>query len=113
MSAATDKCREYLAINKELGEVRKRARELKKKSDELEKEIKAYLVKNEMDSVCLPEGEILLYEKKIPQTFKKDSIVEKLTEELNDSRKAELITERILTNKKFVMEDKIRCVLKK
>ena len=35
-----------------------------------------------MDSVSLKEGEIVLYAKKISQTFKKESIVEKLTEKL-------------------------------
>lgn len=113
MSSGTEKFREYLSISKELGDYRKKVRELKKKSDQLEKEVKSYMVQHEMDSICLPEGEIMLYEKKIAQTFKKESIVEKLTEELKDSRKAEELTQSILSNKKYVTEDKIRCVLKK
>jgi hypothetical protein len=108
-----EKLNEYLTINKDLKVLRKHQRELKQKSDLLEKEIKNYMTDNDMDSIALKEGEIILYAKKIPQTFKKEVIIEKLTEKLNDSQKAEELTQSILQNKKFVVEDKIRAVIKK
>ncbi len=111
--AVQQKFAEYLQLNKDLTALRKQQKELKKKSDALEKEIKEYMTKNEMDSITMREGEIVMYAKKIPQTFKKESIVEKLTEKLNDSQKAEELTQSILANKKYLVEDKIKAVIKK
>jgi hypothetical protein len=71
------------------------------------------MTKNDMDSVSLRDGEIVIYPKKISQTFKKESIVEKLTEKLNDSQKAEELTQSILKNKTFIVEDKLKAVIKK
>ncbi len=108
-----EKFAEYLNINKELAALRKTVKQYKQRVDTLEKEIKEYMTQNDMDSVSLKEGEIVLYAKKISQTFKKESIVEKLTEQLKDSQKAEELTQSILSNKKFVVEDKIKAVIKK
>jgi hypothetical protein len=103
----------YITINKELVALRKQQAELKKKAKVLEQQIKDYMINNMMDSISLKDGEIVLYDKKIPQTFKKESIVEKLTEQLKDSQKAEELTESILQNKKYVLENKIKAVIKK
>lgn len=103
----------FLELNKELAVLRKQQRNLKTKIVEMEKDIKEYMNKNDMDSIALKDGEIILYNKKIPQTFKKETIVEKLTESLKDSQRAEELTESILHNKKFVVEEKIRAVIKK
>lgn len=103
----------YLELNKEMAQLRKQQKGLKNRVNEIEKDIKDYMTNNEMDSIALKDGEIVLYNKKIPQTFKKDTIVEKLTETLKDSQKAEELTETILHNKKFVVEEKLRAVLKK
>ena len=53
-----------------------------------------------MDSISLKDGEIILYDRKVSQSFKRPAIVEKLTEKLKcDEKKAEDIAESILTNK--------------
>lgn len=108
-----EKFTSYLELNKELAQLRKQQRALKSKITDIEKDIKEYMTKNEMDSIALKDGEIILYNKKIPQTFKKEAIVEKLTESLKDSQRAEELTDSILHNKKFVVEEKIRAVIKK
>lgn len=108
-----EKFTEYININKELVTIRKQIKQHKQRVDALEKEIKEYMTQNDMDSVSLKDGEIVLYAKKISQTFKKESIMEKLTEKLKDSQKAEELTQSILSNKKFVVEDKIKAVIKK
>jgi len=108
-----DKFAEYMQLNKELVTVRKEQRELKKRADVLEKIIKEYMTNNAMDNITLKDGEIVLYARKIPQTFRKDTIVEKLTEKLNDVKMAEDLTESIMTNKKYIVEDKLRAVAKK
>ena len=113
MSGIQEKFTEYILLNKELQVIRKTQREIKKKADDLEKTIKEYMSQNEMDSISLKEGEIILYSKKVSQTFKKEVIVEKLTEKLNDSQKAEELTESILQNKQFIVQDKLRTVIKK
>ena len=108
-----EKFTEYLNVNKEMAAIRKQMKQRKEKADALEKEIKEYMTQNDMDSVSTKEGEIVLYARKISQTFKKESIMEKLTEKLKDSQKAEELTESIISNKKFVVEDKIKAVIKK
>ena len=86
---------------------------LREESNILEKEIREYMTKNDMDSISLKDGEIVLYARKIPQTFKKEVIMEKLNEKLKDSQKAEELTQSILQNKQFIVEDKIKAVIKK
>lgn len=114
MSESVDETlQKYIVLNKELQELRKKQKDIKKQVDTYEKSIKEFMKQNEMDSISLKDGEIVLYSKKIPQTFKKESIVEKLTEKLKDSQKAEELTQSILSNKKFTVEDKIKAILKK
>jgi hypothetical protein len=108
-----EKLSQYIEFNKQLANLRNGLKTLKKQTQDLEKEIKEYMTKNDMDSISLKDGEIVLYSRKISQTFKKETIVEKLTEELKDSEKAERLTQSILENKKFIVEDKIKAVIKK
>lgn len=110
----TNKCVAYINLNKQLIQLRKDQKEIKKKADELEKELKTYMQEHSMDSISLKDGEIVLYPKKISKTFKRETIVEKLTEKLKcDETQAEEITNSILTNKVFTIEDKIKAVIKK
>jgi len=108
-----EKLSQYIEYNKQLASLRNGLKTLKKQSQDLEKEIKEYMTKNDMDSISVKDGEIVLYSRKISQTFKKETIVEKLTEELKDSEKAERLTQSILGNKKFIVEDKVKAVIKK
>ena len=107
------KFQQYLEVQKLLTESRKQQKEWKKKLDSLEKDIKDYMTQNDMDSISLKEGEIVLYPKKISQMFKKEVIMEKLTEELKDSQRAQELTQSILQNKRFIVEDKLKAVIKK
>jgi hypothetical protein len=108
-----EKLVEYLKMNKEISTLRKQQLELKKKVGGLEVEIQKYMTDNDMESIVLNEGQIVLYERKINQTFKKENIVEKLTEKLQDSQKAEELTQSILKNNKYVVEEKIKAVIRK
>lgn len=113
MNIIQEKLQKYLEIQRQLIESRKQQKLYKNELDTLEKEIKEYMTKNDMDSISLKEGEIVLYSKKISQTFKKEVIMEKLTEQLKDSKRAEELTQSILQNKKFLLEDKIKAIIKK
>jgi hypothetical protein len=113
MSGIDEKLNTYLTLNKELNELRKQQKTYKKKIDEIEKNIKEYMKENEMDSISLKDGQIVLYPRKISQTFKKEVIMERLTEELKDTNKAEALTQSILSNKKFTVEDRLKAVIKK
>ena len=103
----------YLELQRSLAESRKQLKESKKQLDTLEKEIKTYMISNGMDSIALPNGEIILYNRKIPQTFKKESMVGTLTDKFKNQKQAEDIVETILKNKTFLVEEKVRAVLKK
>jgi hypothetical protein len=109
-----EKFKLYIEINKEITEFRKKQRDQKKELQRLEQEIFDYMSENNMDSISLKEGEIVLYDKKVSQSFKRPAIVEKLTEKLRcDEKKAEDIAESILTNKVFTVEKKIKANIKK
>ena len=60
-----EKFQKYLEIQKHLADLRKQQKEFKKTLDTLEVEIKEYMAKNDMDSISLKEGEIVLYSKKM------------------------------------------------
>lgn len=114
MENIQEKFKVYIQINKEIADFRKKQREQKKLLQQLEQEIFDYMNENNMDSISLKEGEIVLYDKKISQSFKRPAIVEKLTEKLRcDEKKAEDIAESILTNKVFTVEKKVKANIKK
>ena len=103
----------YIELQKQLTDMRKQQKVVKKNADTLELEIKEYMTKNDMDSISLKDGEIVLYARKIPQTFKKEVMMEKINERLKDSQKSEEIAQSILQNKQFIVEEKIKAVIKK
>ena len=105
--------KEYIEISKEIQELRQKQKDLKDKTNKIEKAIKEYMKNNDMDSIALRDDEIVLYNKKVSQTFKKETITEKLTEELSDPVKAEELAKSIVENKKFLLENKIKVVMKK
>lgn len=112
-SEIQQKFQNYLDLHKSLSKMRKDQKETKTLIDKLEKEIKEYMTENDMDSIALKDGEIILYSKKVSQTFKKEVIMEKINEHLKDSERSEQLTESILYNKKFILQDKIKAVIKK
>lgn len=107
------KFQNYLELHKSLSQMRKEQKETKNLIDKLEKEIKDYMTQNDMDSISLKDGEIILYAKKVSQTFKKEVLMEKINEHLKDSQESERLTESILHNKKYILQDKIKAVIKK
>lgn len=109
----SSKMKKYITINKEVAELRKKMKTLQDENKSLESEIKDYMTQNDLDEIKLDDANIVLFQKKVPQTFKKENIKEKLEEKLKDSRKAEELTDIILKNKTFTVEDKIKAVLKK
>lgn len=105
-------CNEYIDLSQELKKLSKQRNEIKKRTTFLEKEIKQIMTDRQMDSIALPKGEIVRYDRKISQTFKRETIMENLTEKVKDIKKAEELTNSILSNKKFSLENKIRPVLR-
>jgi len=106
-----DKLKVYVEINKEIADYRKKQREKKKILTNLENEIYEYMSNHDMDSITIGDGKIILYDRKINQSFKRPAIIEKLTE-FCDEKKAEKLAESILTNKVFTVEKKLRVDLK-
>lgn len=113
MSTIQDQLAEYLELNKQQETLRQKQKDLKERATELECAIKDYMAKHEMDTISLSGGEIVLYKKRVPQTFKKEVMIETLTETLQNRPQAERLANTILQNKKFIEENKIRVVLKK
>jgi hypothetical protein len=108
-----EKFKLYLDINKEIAELRKAQANYKKQLAQLETDIDEYMEKNSMDSIALKEGEIVRYDRKVNQTFKRESMVECLNNTIKDEEKAEKLVESILTNKTFKVEKKLKVNIKK
>jgi hypothetical protein len=113
MTNIAEKFTTYFAISKELAALRKQQTALKKQSDILEREIKEHMTANDLDSLSFKEGQIILYDRKNLQTFKKESMVECLKEELGDPNRAEQLADTIISNKVYKMEKRIKVNLKK
>jgi uncharacterized protein involved in exopolysaccharide biosynthesis len=105
--------KQYIDLSKQINDLKEQQKTIKKEVEKIEKSIKEYMKNNDMDSISLKDAEIVLYDKKISQTFKKETITEKLTEELADPNKAEELAKSIVQNKKFIVENKIKVVIKK
>jgi septal ring factor EnvC (AmiA/AmiB activator) len=109
-----EKFKLYIELQKEIAQFRKKQSEQKKVLQALEKEIHEFMKNNDMTTVSLKEGEIVLYERKVSQSFKRPAMIEKITEELKcDESKAEKLAESILTNKVFTLEPKLKANIKK
>ena len=113
-----DKIKCYVSINKELYEYRKKQKEQKKKLLSLEEDIHNHMTENDITSLKVntddTNGEIVIYEQKVSQTFKKEAMIECLKNKLKGNEKvAEELTESILTNKVFNVKPKIKCNIKK
>lgn len=109
-----EKFKLYIELQKEIVAFRKKQSEQKKILSSLEKEIHEYMESNQMDNISLKDGEIILYDRKVSQSFKRPAMIEKITEELKcDEAKAEKLAESILTNKVFTLEKKLKTNLKK
>jgi hypothetical protein len=108
-----DKFELYVKINKEIAEFRRKQAGQKKLLTNLEQEIQQYMIDNQLDSVSLKEGQIVLFEAKTSGTFKRDTMVDLLTEKLKDEKKAESIVESIISNKVFTITQKVKINLKK
>jgi hypothetical protein len=109
-----EKFKLYIELQKEITAFRVKQNEQKKILQGLEKEIHEYMTTNDMENISLKDGEIVLYEKKVSQSFKRPAMIEKITEELKcNEEKAEKLAESILTNKVFTLEKKIKANIKK
>ena len=108
-----DKLKAFLELNKEIHDFRQKQKEQKKTLETLEKEIHQYMTDNNMDSISLNDGEIILYDKKTSLTYKKETMLEKLTEELKDEKQAEKLVDTIISNKVFTSQKKLKATLKK
>ena len=112
--SAQDKCKLYLQLNKEIAEYKKKNKDQKKLLQQLEKDIYEYMLDNDMDSIQTKDGEIVMYDKKKSETFKRENITECLKDSLKcDDIKADRIAESILSNKVFTTEKKIKANIKK
>ena len=109
-----DKFKLYIQLNKELVEFRKKQKDQKKILTKLEEDIQAYMTENGMDSINIKDGDIVIYQKKVNQAFKRPAMIECLKDKLNcNDDKAEKLVESILTNKVFTVEAKIKATIKK
>lgn len=104
----------YIKLNKDISEFRKKQKEQKKILQALEEDIQQHMVDNNLTKIPLNDGDIVLYEKKTNQTFKKSTMTNKLSEILKvDESKAEKIAESIVSNKIFTTESKLKANIKK
>lgn len=109
-----DKFNQYLDLNKKITELKKTQNEYKKILLNIEQDIQNYMIENNMDSISLNGGQIVLYERKQALTFKKETMTDKIVDELKCNQdKATKLAESIITNKVFNVVQKIKANIKK
>ena len=109
-----EKFKLYIALQKEIKSFRVKQAEQKKILQTLEADIQEHMLNEGLDNITLADGEIVIYQRKTNQAMKKPAIVEKIAEKLKcTDEKAEELAESILSNKIFLVENKIKANLKK
>jgi len=109
-----DKFKLYIALQKEIKSFRVKQAEQKKILQTLEADIQDYMLNEGLDNISLADGDIVIYQRKTNQGMKRPAIIEKISEKLKcTDEKAEELAESILTNKVFVVENKIKANIKK
>ena len=107
------KLQQYINLQKEILEFKKKQKENSKILFALEKDIKDYMETNNTDSIPFQDGEIVLYERKINQAFKKRNLTKKLKDTLHiDVDKASEIANTIIKDKVFNVQPRIKLELK-
>jgi hypothetical protein len=99
---------EYIEASARLATLRKQQLVIKKSLTVFENKIKEYMTENTLDSVSLKNGQVIMYDRKVSETFKKDAIVETLKTHLGNSQKAEAVAESILSNKVFSVRSALK-----
>jgi len=105
-----EKC---LELEMSLKDIKSRQKEIKTQIDNYKIEIKEYLIDNEIDKLALSNGEIKLVDRKISQTFKKETIANVLQERLKQTKDPEELADSIIENKKYIIEKTVKINLKK
>ena len=109
-----EKFKLYISLHKEIAEFRKKQNEQKKILKTLEQDIQEYMLNEGLDNISLADGDIVIYQRKVNKGMKKEAIAEMLVEKLKcNETKAEELAESLLTNKVFVVENKIKANIKK
>jgi hypothetical protein len=103
--------KKYIELKKEYARVQKNQNSLKKEIKDIEVQVMEALIQRQVDSILIDDCQISIYEKKINQTFKKETIEELLTKKLNNNEQAIDLTDSILNNKKSISVDKIKIKL--
>ena len=101
---------QYLELKTESKKLQKQQLLIKKDIKALEVSIMEYFLESGIDSIMVNNCQISIFEKKINQTFKKESILEILQSQLpeHNENQTEKLTEAIINNKKFTTVDMIR-----
>jgi len=91
----------YLDLQNQLKELRKTQQDIKKQCANIEQELLSYMTENNVDKLTFKNNEIVLYDKKVNMTFKKENLVETLSQQLKDTEQAEKLVDTIVSNKVF------------
>ena len=109
-----DKLKEnYSALQKELSELKEKAKEYKLKITDMEFDIQDYMQDNNMTKLGFSDGStIMLSDTKQMGGFKKDTITESLKDKFDD-QKANEIADHVLKNRPFTEKKVIKYQKKK
>jgi hypothetical protein len=101
---------QYLELKTESKKLQKEQLVIKKDLKALEVSIMEYFLESGIDSIMVNNCQISIFEKKVNQTFKKESILEILKNKLPqyNENQTEQLTDAIINNKKFTTVDMIK-----
>jgi hypothetical protein len=110
----------YYRLKHEMKTLKEQERKVSKDIQEEEIKIKEHMTVNQIDCVSMTNYQIILYEKKINQTYKKQTIKSVILESMDtikqltdNDRISELLTENIMNNKVFITKPEIKIKINK
>lgn len=104
-----EKIQLYSSLQKESLEIQKAQKEKKKLLKTLHKEIECYMKDHDINVLQIPDGEIKLCDKKVNQTFKLQSIKNKLVQKLKcKEEEISELAESLVSEKVFTTEQCVK-----
>ena len=81
-----EQLKHYIALNREIHELKKQIKDVKKRLEPLEHIVMDYMSSEDLDFMTLDSAELTRYDKKTPKKTSKEELLSKLSKELNQDK---------------------------
>ncbi len=112
MSEGNQLIQEYTDLHRKLNELNKQSKEIKMKIKEKEPAVFDFMSNLSVDSVCYQNATINQVQKKISKKFKKETITQKVVDNIGESEVSKVLVESLLKDEPCETETKLRVKIK-